>query len=152
MSFKPLGKELPLSLGDLQNEMNRVFDRFWHGGVSTGPLDGNAWAPPFDVLDEDDRVVVLAEVPGMKADEIEVSYQDECLTLSGQRSSPWPEDAPKKLLRHERRYGAFSRTIELGVEINPDEITATVRHGVMTVTLPKVEPNRGKTIRVDVVD
>ncbi len=152
MALSPFGKDIPMSLGDLQAEMNRTFDRFWHGGLSTGPFDGNAWAPVFDVLEEDDRVVLVAEVPGMEASDIELNFHDNRLTLKGHRASPWPEEATEKLIRRERRYGAFSRTVELPAEIDPDKIAATVRNGVITVTLPKVEQARGKPIKVDVVE
>ncbi|MFH0983092.1 MAG: Hsp20/alpha crystallin family protein [Planctomycetota bacterium] len=149
MSLNPLGKDIPVSLGDLQNEMNHMFDRLWHGGLTTGPFDGNAWAPTFDVLDEDERVMIVAEVAGMEAADIELSFQGDRLTVKGHRPSPWPEEAAKKLLRRERRYGSFSRTIELPPGIDADKISATVRQGVLTVTLPKVEPARGKSIKID---
>ena len=152
MSFNPFGKDIPMSLADLQNEMNHMFDRVWHGGLSTGPFDGNAWAPNFDVLDQEDRVVVVAEVPGIDASAIELSFQDDRLTIKGHRESPWSEEVTKKLLRRERRYGAFSRTVEVPSGTDPDRITATVRNGVMTVTLPKVEQARGKTIKIDPAD
>jgi HSP20 family protein len=152
MAFTPFGKELPMSLGDLQSEMNRMFDRVWHGGLSTGPFDGNAWSPIFDVLDEDDRVVVSAEMPGVDAAAIELCFHDNRLTLKGHRESPWPEEVTKKLIRRERRYGAFSRTLDVAAEIDADKIAATVRNGVMTVTLPKVAQARGKAIKVDVAE
>jgi HSP20 family protein len=152
MSFSPFGKEMPVSLSDLQSELNRAFDRFWHGGVTTGPFDGNAWAPAFDMLEEDDAVVIVAELPGLDAADLELSYQDNRLTIKGHRTSPWPEEAERKLLRRERRYGPFCRTVELPAGVDPEGITATCRHGVMTVTLPKVEKARGKSIKVDLAD
>jgi len=152
MSLNPFRKDMHLSLSDLQTEMNRMFDRVWHGGLSTGPFDGNAWAPAFDVLHEDDRVVLVAEVPGLEAPDVELSFQDNRLTLKGHRPSPWSEEAAAKLVRCERRYGAFSRTIDLPAEIDADGITASVHHGVMTVTLPKVEQARGKQIKIEAAD
>ncbi len=152
MSLNPFGKDIPMSVNDLQNEMNRMFSRLWHQGVSTGPFDGNAWAPPFDLIDEDDRIVVMAEVPGMEVSDIELDFQDNRLTLKGHRQSPWSEEASKRLQCNERRYGPFSRSIDLPAGIDRDSITATVCNGVITVTLPKVEHARGKSIKIDVDD
>ena len=152
MSLNPFRKDIPLSLGDLQAEMNHMFDRVWHGGLSTRPFDGKAWAPALDVLDEDDRVVVVAEVPGLEVSDVEVSFQDGRLTLKGNRASPWTEELAGRVVRSERRYGLFSRSIDLPAEIDEDAITAAVHHGVITVTLPKVEPAQGKQIKIDVTD
>ena len=152
MSFNPFSKNIPTSLGDLQAEMNHMFDRVWHGGLSTRPFDGNAWTPVFDVLEEEDHIEVVAEVPGVDAAGIELSFRDNRLTLKGERPSPWCEEAVKKLVCSGRRYGSFSRTIDLPAEIDPDRITAKVHNGVMTVTLGKVEQPQGKPIRVDAVD
>ena len=152
MSFNPFGKDIPTSLGDLQNEMNSMFDRLWHGGLSTRPFDGSAWAPTFDVLDEEDRIVVMAEIPSIDASEIELSFLDNRLTLKGHRESPWSDEVSKKLLRRERRYGPFTRTIDMPAGIDADKISATARNGVITVTLTKVEQARGKSIRVEATD
>ncbi|MCP4591305.1 MAG: Hsp20/alpha crystallin family protein [bacterium] len=149
MSLSPFGKDIPTSLGDLQGEMNRVFDRFWHGGWSAGPFDGNAWAPIVDMFEEEDRVVVMAEVPGVDADGIELNFQEGRLTIKGERSTPWPEGSSGRLARRERRYGLFSRTIELPAEVDPEKITAAVSCGVMEVTLPKIVEQRGRTIKVE---
>ena len=152
MSFNPFGKDIPLSLGDLQGEINRMFDRLWHGGLSTRPFDGSAWAPTFDVLEEEDRVVVMAEIPGVDASEVELSFQDDRLVLKGHRESPWSEEASKRLIRRERRFGPFSRTIDMPAGIDPDKISATARSGVITVTLAKIEQARGKSIRIEAAD
>src|SRR5687767_14778426 len=138
MNFGPFRRDIPTSLGDLQDEMNRVFDRFWHGGVSTGPFDGHPWAPVFDVQEQADQVVVAAELPGLDAPEVEVTFLDNKLTLKGHKTSPWPEEAARKLFRAERRYGTFARTIELPPGIDPEAISATMRHGVITITLRKL--------------
>ena len=152
MSFNPFGKDIPLSLGDLQSEINRMFDRLWHGGLSTRPFDGSAWAPTFDVLEEEDRVEVMAEIPGVNASEIELSFQDDRLTVKGHRESPWSEEASKRLIHRERRFGPFSRTIDMPAGIDPDKISATARSGVITVTLAKIEQARGKSIRIEAAD
>lgn len=152
MPFKPFGKEVPLSLGDLQSEVNQLFNRMWHGGLTPPPLDGNAWAPLLDLREESDRLVLLAEVPGLNADDIEVLYEENRLTLKGERPSPWPEESEGRFLHRERRFGAFCRTIPLPVEVDADGITATARAGVITVTLPKTGSARGRSIKVDVAD
>ena len=64
----PSRKDLPASLSDLQAEMNNLIERLWHTGLTTRPLDGQEWAPSVDVLEEPDRFVVKAEVPGPTPD------------------------------------------------------------------------------------
>lgn len=149
MNFGAFRREIPASLGDLQEEMNRMFDRFWHGGLSSGPFDGHSWAPVFDVADEADRVVVTAELPGLDVPDVHVSFQDDKLTLKGHKAGPWPEETSRRLHRHERRYGPFCRTIDLPEGVNSDGISASMRHGVITITLPKMPQNQGRAIRID---
>ena len=66
------GPDMRVSVSDLQDEFNNVFNRLWHGGVTTGPLDGQDWAPRIDLIDEPDQFVVRAEVPGISAGRIDV--------------------------------------------------------------------------------
>jgi len=152
MTFGSFRRDIPASLGDLQDEMNRMFDRFWHGGVSTGPFDGHNWAPLFDVSDEADRVVVTAELPGLDAPEVHLSFQDDKLTLRGHKPCPWPEETARKLQRRERRYGPFARTIDLPEGISPEGISAAMRHGVITITLTKLPQKQGKSIKVEATE
>ncbi len=152
MTLLPFGKEMPLSLTDFQNEMNRLFERYWHGGISTGPLDGQDWAPALDVLEEEDRYVIRAEVPGLEARDIEVSVSDNTLTLKGHKPSERREGDERNCLRLERRFGSFHRSVPLPVAVDGASVTATCKKGILEVVLAKKEEHRPKTIRVEVGD
>jgi len=145
--FRPI-QDAQAVMGALQNEMNRVFDRVWHAGISTGPFDGQAWAPLIDLYEFPDRFLLLAEVAGVDGTSIELTYQDRTLTIHGSRPRPAGafEDTPNPI--SERRYGNFSRTIDLPSVVNADGISARCTSGVLEVTLPKTEAGKGRTIHV----
>jgi HSP20 family protein len=148
----PFSKDIPLSLGELQREMNRLFDHFWHGGITTGPLDGNDWAPPVDIVEDEDRFMIKAEVPGLDASDIEVSVSDNAITLKGHKATDHREGDERNTLQAERRFGSFFRTITLPVTVDPSSVTANCRKGVLEISLGKKEEHRPKTITVEVSD
>jgi len=149
MSFRPF-QDPQLSLSALQDEMNRVFERVWHGGVSTRPFDGQAWAPPVDLYEFDDRYALFAEIPDVAAETIEVTYLASSLTLRGEKRPPAGVAEKTPSLRNERRFGPFSRTIELPGGIDADRASARCANGVLEITIPKSASSRPRTIRVDV--
>lgn len=149
MAFRPF-QDPSLSLSALQDEMNRMFERVWHGGVSTRPFDGQAWAPPLDLFEFEDRYVMLAEVPGVAPETVEVSYLASSLTLRGEKRPPADISEQTPSLRNERRFGAFSRTVELPGGIDADRASAKCTGGVLEITIPKSAASRPRTIRVDV--
>ena len=147
--FRPF-QDPQLSLSALQDEMNRMFERVWHGGVSTRPFDGQPWAPAIDLYEYDDRYTVHAELPGVNADSVEVSYLGNSLTLRGEKARLEGVDDATPSLRSERRFGAFCRTVELPGGIDADRASAKCHGGVLEITIPKSAASRAKTIRVDV--
>ncbi len=152
MASLPFGKDMPLTIGEVQNEVNRLFGRLWHSGISMGPLDGQDWAPPVDLLDEEDRYVLKAEVPGLDIKDIEVSIGAEGLTLKGFKASERREGDEKKYLLAERRFGSFLRTLPLPAGIETANVRATCKKGVLEVVLPKKEESKPKAVRIDVTD
>jgi len=112
-----------------------------------GWLASDAWAPALDVSEKDDAIVVRAEMPGMKTEDIEVSVHGNTLTISGEKKEQF-EDKGETYYRSERRYGSFRRDIPLSAAVDTDKIEATCRDGVLTVTLPKSEKAKPKRIEV----
>jgi HSP20 family protein len=139
-------------MDDLQREMNQFFDKLWHAGVRTGPLDGQDWSPSLDVVEEPDAVVVRAEVPGCSVHDIEVTLADGELTLRGEKHADDDGGSSVRRVRCERRFGKFSRTIDVPCAVRESEITASVRNGVLRVVLPKEESSRAKSVRINVAD
>jgi HSP20 family protein len=105
------------------------------------------FAPAIDVSEEDGAIVLKAEVPGLKADELSVSVDNGVLTLSGERKLEKRENG-EKLHRVERSYGAFKRSFTLPKTVDGDKIEAQLRDGVLTLRLPKREQPEKKTIEV----
>ena len=98
---------------------------------------GTAWAPPIDVYETDDRYVVTAEVPGLAREQIDLAVHDNRLLIRGTRAGGIPESASRRYHQVERGHGSFERTFRFADPVEQDRITADLRDGVLTVTLPK---------------
>ncbi len=149
MAFRPL-QETQLSLGNLQDEVNRLFERIWHAGVSTGPFDGQQWAPVIDLDEFAEYYTLYAEVPGVDAGSVELSYVDHELTIRGEKPKPAGAEEADRSLRCERRFGAFCRTVALPHGIDAEGLSAECRNGVLEITIPKSESSRPTAIKSDV--
>lgn len=137
-------------LAHFRNEMDDLFHRFlgdWDlGWPGLAPL-GGGWCPSVDVCEQDDRITVKAELPGVESEDVEVSVHDGTLTIGGEKKEQ-SEDKGEGFYHSERRYGAFRRDIRLSVGVDADKVEATCRNGVLTVTLPKIEQAKAKRIEV----
>ncbi len=151
MAFRPL-QDTQLSLAGLQDEFNRLFERVWHAGVSTGPFDGQEWAPVVDLHEYPEHFTLYAEIPGVDSGSVELSYIDDELTIRGEKAKPADVDEPKRCVRCERRFGAFCRTVALPQGIDADRLSAKCSNGVLEITIPKSESSRPKAIKIDVVE
>ncbi len=149
MSFRPFGREIPSSLNELQAEMNKLFDRMWHGGVSTGPFDGQDWAPPVDVCEEESAYVITAEIAGTDPKSVELSCVGNELRIKGEKALEHSEDGGT-ILRRERRYGTFFRTITLPEDVSSAAVDAQCRNGVLRITVPKEKASRPATIKIKI--
>ena len=136
--------------GTLQDEMNRVFDRVWHGGISTRPLDGQQWAPALDVYEYPDRFVVHVEVPGVDGNSVDVTCVGNTLTVRGDKGRPAEVADDTPTLNRERRFGSFCRMVELTGKIVVEKVSARYQNGVLEVTVPKSESERPRSVRVEV--
>jgi len=134
-------------LGELRSRMDRMFDELWDGqsrrGVARAP-----WSPAIDVVHENGNLVLHADVPGIKPDEVKIEVEDDILTVSGSHEEK-QEDKDKRFLRRERRYGSFTRSMTLPAGVDPKKIKAKTHDGVVEVTipLPKEEQPEKVTIK-----
>lgn len=135
-------------LSNLREEIDRLFEApLAEWARSTQLLSG--WTPALDVFEDKDNLVVKAELPGMKREEIEVSLHDGSLSISGERKGENKyEDA--EVYRAERYVGKFQRTVSLPSPVASDKVKAQYTDGVLTVTLPKTEEAKPKQIDVSV--
>lgn len=106
-------------------------------------------SPDIDLYEDQNEIVVKAELPGMTKDDIQISLNDNILTIRGEKKKE-EEDQGKDYYRSERVYGAFVRSLALPAEINPDKVRATFRNGVLEIRLPKTEQAKKKEIKVNV--
>jgi HSP20 family protein len=132
----------------MKKEMDRLFDRFWEGDLPQLPLMGE-WAPALDVSETKDAVMVKAEVPGLDPKEIQLSLEDQRLTLKGEKKQE-KEEKDEYYYHAERSYGAFVRTVRLPATVDGSKVTATFKNGVLKVTLPKAAAAKGTTIPIKV--
>ena len=152
------GNQVPSLLRDddrdpflsLHREVNRLFDDVFRGFGSGLPSLGNSatfgsgW-PSVEISNTDKEIKVTAEVPGLEEKDIEVLLNDGVLTLKGEKRSE-SEDKDRQV--SERYYGRFERRIPLGVEVKEDQVDATFRNGVLSVTLPKTDKAQSQVKRI----
>ena len=131
--------------GALRDELDRLFDHSL-GPVSRTP-GFSRWTPALDVYQDKDQFTVVAELPGLKKEDIELSLQDGILTISGERKQ---EKKSEEGYRNERFFGRFQRSVTLPTSVDGSNVKATYEDGVLKVVLPKAEEAKPKKIDVSV--
>jgi HSP20 family protein len=135
-------------LSTLRNEINRLFD-YPLADFGSASEVFNTWAPALDLYEDKDNLVVTAELPGLKKEEIDISLHDDNLTIAGERKEE-KQVGDKETQRAERFYGRFQRTIALPKAVDVNAIKAAYKDGVLTVTLPKAPEAKPRQIEVNV--
>lgn len=140
------------------DEMERMFEGFFPSGwmrpFRTPSLWGEMGAgaapkvPAVDIIDREEELVVRAELPGMKKEDIDVSMSDNSVTISGQTKHE-AKEAAEQYYRCEISRGAFSRTVTLPAEVDSDKTKASFKDGVLELVMPKQERSRRHTIKVE---
>jgi HSP20 family protein len=129
----------------MQEDFNRTFESF----VRPGVVSEIRWMPDIDVFEKEDKVMVRVDLPEMKAEDVDVSIIDNVLVIKGERKQ-MEEVKGEEYYVTERRFGAFERTIDLPVQVKPEDVKATYKAGVLEITMPKVEQPKSKEIKVKV--
>ena len=107
--------------------------------AANGQFDhADSWMPAVDVIEEDDRYLLKADLPGVDAKDIDIVFEDNALTIKGERTDN-NESEKNGYKRIERRHGSFERTFSLPDDVDADNITAKNQHGVLEVRIPKQE-------------
>lgn len=137
------------SLMDLRSEMDRAFDRFFDLPAVGWPTVGMSqmWAPPLEIYDEDQNLVIRTELPGIDPDEIEISVADNVLTIAGEKREENKENRDG-VYRSEVRYGRFLRALELPRDVDTNKIETEYDNGVLTLRIPRTEQRQAKRIPV----
>src|SRR5690348_820922 len=131
-----------------QNPLDRVFEPFFGGRNFNDELSNGAWAPPVDVAEEADKILVRVEVPGMNENDLKVHYEDGLLTVSGERTFEKKDD--RNYHRIERSYGSFVRSFTLPRSVDVNKISAAYRNGILEIEIPKLEESKPRQIQVNI--
>ena len=110
--------------------------------VGVKPYQGSAY-PKVNVYEYDDKVGIVAEIPGLDKKQLEVSVEEGVLTISGDKHSTFESDGAK-VLRRELKQSSFKRQFELGELLDGEDITANFKDGILSVSVPKIEPEKPK--------
>ncbi len=138
--------------GSLQREVDRLFDDFARGASSNGV---GMLMPSIDVSETDKEIEVVAELPGLERNDVDISLEDDVLTIRGEKKveskaddKNGQEGKDKAYHVAERTYGVFYRVIQLPPGIDPSKVQATMSNGVLKITIPKPTPSAATKIEV----
>jgi HSP20 family protein len=135
---------------ELERTVNGLFDQpfglrpIWDDRNS----EALGWQPPVNVHEDKDHVTIEAQLPGIDLNDIELSVKEQTLEVRGERKAEAEKSKDGYLVR-ETRYGKFSRSFLLPSTVNPDEAKATYDKGVLTITIPKQEKAKPRTIPIE---
>jgi HSP20 family protein len=136
----------PMGVTSLRQAMDRLFEDSFVRSSGLFP-SLRAESPAVDMYQTDKEVVVKASLPGMKAEDVEISVTGDMLTLKGEHREE-QEVKDENYFRKEMRYGSFVRSLEIPVPVKVDKAEALFEDGVLTLTLPKTEAVQPKAIKV----
>jgi HSP20 family protein len=132
-----------------QREFDRLFREAFSPALAEGEVSTRTWAPPVDIYENGDSLVLKAELPGINPDDVEIRVEDNTLYLKGERKFE-KEVKEQNYHRVERTYGTFTRTFTLPNSVDADKVNASYKDGVLTLTMPKKEEAKPKTIKINV--
>ena len=140
----------PLEGNDVQNW--RMLNRMVDSAVNGWPFGEDAtlnssWAPACDIFEDKDGIKIVAEIPGVKPEDVKISLENNTLILRGEKQQV-AEEKTERVHRYERSYGVFERSFSLPSTVDPDKVDAAYEHGLLTITLPKVERAKPREIAV----
>lgn len=155
MTKLPMPRATPVFVNAFRemDEMQNRLRRFFHQGPGTDLLatETVGWVPPVEIVERPDMLQVTAELPGMARENIDVTFEDDVLTIRGEKVDERKEgkdDATFHLF--ERFYGTFARSFVVPRTIDPARITAEFKDGVLVVTLPKNDVGTAKGRKIEV--
>jgi HSP20 family protein len=142
--FDPLNEMVTL-----RSAMDRLFEDSFVNPLTWRTISGGETLnPPIDIHETADEIVVTAALPGMRADDVEITMTGQTLTLRGEFKADDTVERDQYLYR-ERRFGSFGRTIQLPVRVQGDQAKATFTDGVLTLAIPKAEEVKPRQIRIN---
>lgn len=141
-------------LNTIQSEMNRLFNSFFdmpQGAGGDRPSAPRRWIPPMDLVETGDEFVLHADLPGLSENDVDITLQDNVLTISGQRTALHEENA-EGYYRIERGSGNFSRSLTLPEGVDGARVHARFDRGVLEVHIPKPEERKPRKVSIGIGD
>jgi HSP20 family protein len=132
----------------LRRQMDQLFDDF--AGMRR-ETSSTTWSPAIELKDENDHLVLRAEIPGVEGKDLDIQVAREAVAITGEHRYE-KKTEEKGFYRSEFRYGSFQRTIPLPVPVENDKVQAEFKNGILTLTLPKAEEVRRKVFKVNLGD
>jgi HSP20 family protein len=134
------------SLRRLNSALDEAFNT-WPFPVDESGAVTSAWSPAVDVFEDKNAVKIVAELPGVKPEDVKLSLENNLLSIRGEKKQE-AEENNDRVHRYERSYGSFERTFALPSTVDGEQISADYRHGVLTVIVPKAERAKPREIPV----
>jgi len=128
----------------------RTYDNLIENFFSSDVLPSRSTVPALDIVEKENEIVVNAELPGTKKEDVKITFENNILTLSSSEQKPAEVSEKETVLLKEIRNSGFSRSVKFGYQIDAAKISAEMSNGVLTVTLPKAEEAKPKQIEVKV--
>jgi HSP20 family protein len=125
---------------NISDRMNRMFQQFTSENK-------NQWQPPVDIYESDDAIVLLAELPGVSETQVNIQLENGILLLRGEKPAPAEEEA-NSYYRLERPFGKFARSFAVPVNVDPSSVTASLKDGVLTITVKKNHQNQSVSVKI----
>lgn len=132
-----------------QREFDRLFKDALTPFLGEGEISTRTWAPPVDIYETENDIVLKAELAGVDSKDVEVKVEENTLYLKGERKFE-KEVRNESYHRVERCYGSFARSFSLPNSISTDKVKAEFKDGLLTLTLPKREEAKPRTVKIDV--
>src|SRR6476646_11815257 len=134
------------SLRRLNSILDDAFSSWPFQAQENGALT-SSWIPVCDVFEDTDAVKIVAEVPGVRPEDVKLSLENNLLTIRGEKKQQ-AEEKTERVHRYERSYGTFERSFALPTTVDSEKVSATFQNGILTVTVPKAERARPREIPV----
>lgn len=131
----------------MQDEVDRLFGSLWRRNER--PEVEGAWLPAIDLHEDEEQLVIKAELPGVKKEDVTISITDDLLTIKGELRHE-EETKGEQFYRLEGSYGTFERAVRLPRPVKAEAIKADYRDGVLKITLPKADEAKTRQIKIDV--
>ncbi len=134
-------------INKLRRDMDRLFSRIWNDFSMPVPAGSTYERPFIDLMEKDNHLELKAEIPGVKPEDLDISISEDLLTIKGKTEDETIQNEGN-VHRVERRFGSFSRSIQLPCRVEIDEITASYKKGILSITMPKCKKETKRKISI----